>query len=57
MESNFKPLTVTVENALRYSNLGRTTLYKLINAGVIKTIKVGRRRLVVFASLEALANV
>ena len=51
-----KPITITVENALRVSGLGRTKLYELINKGTIKTITVGRRRLVVYASLEALAS-
>jgi excisionase family DNA binding protein len=49
-----KPVTVTVENALRLSGLGRTKLYELMNQGRLKTVKIGRRRLVVFASLEAL---
>lgn len=53
---NLKPITVTVETALKVSGLGRTKFYELINEGTIKTITIGRRRLVVFASLEALAN-
>jgi len=50
-----KPITVTIENATKYSGIGRTKLYELIGNGTIKTITVGRRRLVVYASLEALA--
>jgi len=54
-KNQMKPVTVTVENALRLSGLGRTKLYELMNQGRLKTVKIGRRRLVVFASLEALA--
>jgi excisionase family DNA binding protein len=51
-----KPITVTVGTALRISGLGRTKLYELINEGRIRTTTIGRRRLVVYASLEALAD-
>lgn len=54
--TNLKPVTVTVETALKLSGLGRTKLYQLIGQGVIKTITVGRRRLVIFSSLEEMAN-
>jgi excisionase family DNA binding protein len=50
-----KPITVTVPVALHITGLGRTKLYELIDAGVIKAVRIGRRRLVVHASLEALA--
>lgn len=55
-QTQLKPVTVTVETALKLSGLGRTKFYQLANEGRIKTITIGRRRLVVFASLEALAN-
>lgn len=54
-ESHLKPITITISEALRVSGLGRTKLYELIGSGTLKTITVGRRRLVVYASLEALA--
>ena len=50
-----KPITVTIETALTISGLGRTKFYELINDGRIKTIRIGRRRLVIFSSLEELA--
>jgi hypothetical protein len=56
-EPNLKPLTVTVGTALKISGLGRTKLYELINNGLIKTITIGRRRLVVYSSLEEMTNV
>lgn len=49
-----KPLTVTVPTALALTQLGRTKFYDLINAGKIKTVKIGSRTLVNYASLEAL---
>lgn len=51
-----KPITVTVDNAIKLSGIGRTKLYELINQGVIKTTTIGRRRLVIYSSLEELAN-
>ena len=48
------PITVTVNEALRITGLGRTTLYKLIGQEKVKTILIGRRRLVIYDSLEAL---
>ena len=35
--------------------IGRTKAYELANAGVIKTIRIGRRRLVPAAELERFA--
>lgn len=53
--TTLKPITITINEALRVSGLGRTKLYELIGSGTLKTITIGRRRLVVYASLEALA--
>ena len=50
-----KPITVTINTGLELTGIGRTKFYELINEGIIKTITVGRRRLVVFSSLEELA--
>jgi predicted DNA-binding transcriptional regulator AlpA len=55
-ELNLKPITITIDNGLKLSGLGRTKFYQLINEGTIKTITIGRRRLVVYSSLEALTN-
>ncbi len=48
------PITVTVIEAQRLSGLGATTLWELIRSGQLETVRVGRRRLVVFKSLETL---
>jgi excisionase family DNA binding protein len=51
-----KPLTITVKQARRISGLGNTTLYALTKAGKISSVQIGRRRLIVFKSLEALVT-
>lgn len=40
MPSELKPVTVTIETALKLSGLGRTKLYELINQGKLKTINI-----------------
>jgi excisionase family DNA binding protein len=47
------PLTVTVPMAMKYSGLGRTKLFELIANREIESVRVGTRRLIVFASLKA----
>ena len=46
-------LAFRIEEAVRASGLGRTTLYELIKTGQPKTIKAAGRRLVLKADLEA----
>src|SRR5690349_7439261 len=48
------PLAVHVDEAIETSGLGRTKIYALIKEGKLKTVAIGRRRLVVFSSLMAL---
>jgi excisionase family DNA binding protein len=45
-------LFVSVEEAARRLGLGRTTIFKLIASGGLKTAKVRRRRLVSTAELD-----
>jgi excisionase family DNA binding protein len=47
-----EPITVTVAEGCKQSGLGRTLLYELIQKNCIETIKIGRRRLIVYASLR-----
>jgi hypothetical protein len=49
-----KPLTVTVAMARQISGLGNTTLWALIKNGTLESVSVGRRRLILFPSLERL---
>jgi excisionase family DNA binding protein len=44
-----EPLTVPIRTAAIMLGIGRSTLYELLDAGEIETIKVGRRRLVLVA--------
>ncbi len=46
-------ITVRIKDACRITGIGRSTLYKLIEAGDIMTIKVGAITLVPVASLKA----
>jgi hypothetical protein len=48
------PLTVTVAEARRITGLGLTTIWALIAKKEVDSVLVGRRRLVMFASLRRL---
>ena len=48
------PLTVTVAEVHRLTGLGLTTIWKLIAEKELETVHVGRRTLVIFASLRRL---
>jgi excisionase family DNA binding protein len=47
------PVTISVPTALKLSGLGRTKLYELIASKKIRSVRVGARRLIDFASLKA----
>ena len=51
-----KPLLVSVKETRRLTNLGNTTIWALIKDGRIKTKKIGRRTMVIYASIEELAK-
>lgn len=51
-----QPLLYSIDDAMQIIGLGRTKLYALIADGTIKTVKIGRRRLVNAESLRQLAN-
>jgi hypothetical protein len=51
-----KPLTVTVAMARKISGLGNTTIWALIKDRKLESISIGRRRLIVFNSLEKLLS-
>lgn len=44
-------LLVSINEAAKALNLGRTSIYALINEGKLETRKMGRRRLVTTASI------
>jgi hypothetical protein len=49
-------LTVTVATARKLSGLGNTTIWELIKNRKLETVCVGRRRLIVYRSLERLLS-
>jgi hypothetical protein len=49
-----KPLTVTVATARKISGLGNTTLWALIKDRRLQAVRIGRRTLITYCSLEAL---
>jgi len=53
---NVKPLTVTVAMAREISGLGATTIWALIKSGKLESVRVCRRRLIVYQSLERLLS-
>jgi excisionase family DNA binding protein len=50
----YRPLAVTIPNAVRLTGLGRTSLYKHIKEGNLPILKSGRRTLVRVDALDAL---
>jgi hypothetical protein len=49
-----KPITVTVPTACAVSGLGPTTIWALVKEKKLDTVKIGRRTLVTWNSLERL---
>jgi excisionase family DNA binding protein len=45
-------MTVSVEVAALLLGIGRTVAYRLVLAGELRSVKIGRRRLIVRASIE-----
>jgi excisionase family DNA binding protein len=53
---SLKPLAVSIRRACELVGLGNTTIWKMIKEGRLQTMSVGRRRLVIYRSLEALVS-
>lgn len=49
-------LLVSITETSKVLNLGRTSVYELINDGKLDTRKMGRRRLVTVASIKRLVD-
>ncbi len=47
-----RPIVVCVEEAAALLGIGRTLAYQLVLAHELRSVKVGRRRLVIRASIE-----
>jgi excisionase family DNA binding protein len=50
------PILVTVPEAIRLTGLGRTKIFELIREAKLKSVTVGRRRLIRFDSIAARAG-
>lgn len=46
-------LAVAPAEAARLAGVGRTTIYEAIGAGVLKSVKIGKRRLITIEALRA----
>jgi hypothetical protein len=51
-----RPLTVTIDTARKLSGLGSTKIWELIKDRKLDTVSIGRRRLIVYASLQRLLS-
>jgi hypothetical protein len=49
-----KPLSVPVRVGCELVGISNSTMWKFIAAGRVKTISLGRRRLIIYSSLEEL---
>ena len=52
--AGFKPLAVTVRTAQDLLGIKNTKIWELIGDGTLETISIGKRRLVIVASIERL---
>lgn len=51
-----KPIWVSPKEASRLTGIGLTRLYELLNDGTLGSRKLGRKRLISYASLESLGG-
>lgn len=49
-----EPICVRIATAVKLTGIGRSTLYELIKAGELETVKVGRSTFIRYASLKRL---
>ena len=48
----FAPLAVSPRKAARYLDVGHDAIYQLLNEGRLRSVKLGRRRLIPITELE-----
>ena len=51
-QSTEAALAATIPEACRLSGLGRSTIYELVKSGRLKSSTIGKRRLILLASLR-----
>jgi len=49
-----EPISIRIAAAVKLTGIGRSTLYEMINAGEIETVKIGRSTFIRYASLKRL---
>lgn len=49
-----EPISVRIATAVKLTGIGRSTLYELIGAGEIETVKIGRSTFIPYRSLKRL---
>jgi excisionase family DNA binding protein len=54
MRNEPKSIAVPVNEACQIAGIGRTLLYRLLGEGALESVAIGRRRLIIVASLERL---
>jgi excisionase family DNA binding protein len=47
-----EPITITIQEAIRLSSLGRSFIYEKLSDGSIESVKASKRRLILFASFK-----
>jgi excisionase family DNA binding protein len=50
--ANPEPLAVSPGEAARLTGLGRTTIYEALGSGALRSIKIGKRRLITVEALR-----
>jgi excisionase family DNA binding protein len=50
------PMLVSIKEARRLIGVGHTRIYDLINAGALETVRIGKRRMIRYSSLQKLAS-
>jgi excisionase family DNA binding protein len=48
-----EPLAVSPAEAARLAGLGRTSIYSALGSGALKSLKIGKRRLIAVEALRA----
>ena len=51
--SKTEPLAVSPPEAARLAGLGRTTIYAALGSGALKSVEIGKRRLIAVETLPA----
>jgi len=54
--SSVEPLAVRIPTAMQLIGVGRSTVYALIKAGELRTVKLGRATLITMSSLRRLVE-